>query len=73
MRKISRRELGTMAAALTAAPSAKLRAQAPESTYNGPLTGVSGLEGRQFDPVAHTLDRYAAASRRLRFPNRVFR
>jgi hypothetical protein len=66
MKKISRRELGALAASLAAARS--VAAQAPGATYAGPLTGVtSGLEGRQFDPVAYTVDRYAAAPRRLRF------
>src|SRR5580765_1106727 len=68
MKKISRRELGALAASLAAARSVAAHAQVPGATYAGPLTGVtSGLEGRQFDPVAYTIDRYAAAPRRLRF------
>jgi len=66
MKKISRRELGALAASLAAARS--VAAQAQGATYAGPLTGItSGLEGRKFDPVAYTVDRYAAAPRRLRF------
>jgi dienelactone hydrolase len=54
---------------MTAAAGVRLDAQAPApSGYIGPLTGVSkGLDDRQFDPVAYTRDRYAAAPRRLRF------
>jgi dienelactone hydrolase len=68
MKKISRRELGALAASLAAARSVATPAQAPGATYTGPLTGVtSGLEGRKFDPVAYTVDRYASAPQRLRF------
>src|SRR5580765_982952 len=72
MQKISRRELGALAAALAAARTAPTNAESqalPQpSSYEGPLTGVTrGLDGRRFDPVAYTVDRYAAAPRRLRF------
>jgi dienelactone hydrolase len=69
MSKISRRELGQMVAALTAAEALPrtAQAQAPTSSYIGPLTGVTGLEGRAFDPVAFTLDLYERAPRALQF------
>src|SRR5947207_2212553 len=74
MRKMSRRELGRMAAAMTAANAMPLDAQPPQPTSNyiGPLTGVtSGVEDRRFDPVVYARDRYAAAPRRLRFGART--
>src|SRR5436190_1681425 len=73
MKKISRRELGQMAATLTAARALPIAAQPPSSTeYIGPLTGIAaGLEGRGFDPVAYARDRYSAAPRRLRFKART--
>ena len=73
MTKLSRRELARLAAGMTAARAVRLEAQAPApSTYIGPLTGVEkGLEDRRFDPVAYTLDLYAAAPRRLRFQART--
>jgi dienelactone hydrolase len=73
MTKLSRRELARLAAGLTAARAVRLEAQAPApSAYVGPLTGVEkGLEDRRFDPVAYTLDLYAAAPRRLRFQART--
>jgi dienelactone hydrolase len=89
MRKLSRRELGQMAAAVTVTKALPLdaqqsgpfdsaedgpsgSAQGDPSNYIGPLTGVtSGIDGRRFDPVAYTLDRYAAAPRRLRFQART--
>ena len=66
MKKLSRRDLAHLATALAATPAP---AQAPAApAYIGPLTGVEkGMEGRRFDPVAYTLDLYAAAPRRLRF------
>jgi dienelactone hydrolase len=81
MKKLSRRELGQMAAAVTVAQALPLDAQGrPDqgspfdvaqggpSNYTGPLTGVtSGIDDRRFDPVAYTRDRYSAAPRRLRF------
>src|SRR4249920_3465262 len=73
MRKLSRRELGQMAAAVTVTTALPLDAQeSGPSGYIGPLTGVtSGIADRRFDPVAYTLDRYAAAPRRLRFQART--
>ena len=75
MRKISRRELARMAAALAAARALPLSAQTPTpSGYIGPLTGVTnGLDDRRFDPVVYTRDRYSAAPRRLRFQARTRR
>jgi len=86
MKKLSRRELGQMAAAVTVTKALPLdarpfdsaedgssgAAQGGASNYIGPLTGVtSGIDGRRFDPVAYTRDRYAAAPRRLRFQART--
>src|SRR2546428_436017 len=77
MRKLSRRELARMVAALGTTSAASvvralpLRVQTP-SGYIGPLTGITtGVDDRRFDPVAYTLDRYAAAPRRLRFHART--
>src|SRR4030081_1892152 len=69
MRKVSRRELTRMLAALPAMGAVPLGAQVPDpSGYIGPLTGITkGLDDRRFDPVAYTRDRYSAAPRRLRF------
>jgi len=70
MRKLSRRELGALAAGMAAAGSRTgARAQSPRRTsYIGPLTGMdTGLDGRGFDPVAYTKTLYDAAPRRLRF------
>jgi dienelactone hydrolase len=72
--KLSRRELGRLAAGITAAQAVRLEAQTPAtpSGYVGPLTGVTkGLEDRRFDPVAYTRDLYAAAPRQLRFRART--
>ena len=74
MPKLSRRELGRLAAALAVAPGVRTSAQqAPAPpTYTGPLTGIdSGLDDRQFDPVAFAHDLYATAPRRLRFQART--
>ena len=73
MIKLSRRELARLAAGLTAVRAVRLDAQAPAPpAYVGPLTGVEkGLEDRRFDPVAYTLDLYAAAPRQLRFQART--
>jgi len=62
-----------VAAGVTAARAMRIDAQAPAApAYVGPLTGVDkGLEDRRFDPVAFTLDLYAAAPRRLRFQART--
>jgi len=47
------------------------QAQAPPSSYIGPLTGVEkGIEDRRFDPVAYSRDLFAEAPRRLRFQAR---
>jgi hypothetical protein len=72
MKPVSRRELARLAAGLAAARALPAPAQAPAaSAYIGPLTGVEkGIEDRRFDPVAYTLDLYAAAPRRLRFQAR---
>ena len=68
MRKLSRRELARLAAALAATRAVPASAQATRSNYIGPLTGVTtGVDDRRFDPVAYTRDRYDAAPRRLRF------
>lgn len=75
MRKLSRRELARLAAGMTASYAVRLEAQetAPAG-YAGPLTGSEkGLEDRRFDPVAYTLELYAAAPRRLRFKARTRR
>ncbi len=74
MPKLSRRELGRLAAALAVAPGVRTSAQqAPAPpTYTGPLTGIdSGLDDRQFDPVAFAHELYATAPRRLRFQART--
>ena len=64
MKNVSRRELARLAAGLAAARAlpAQAPAQAPTvAAYIGPLTGVEkGIEDRRFDPVAYTLDLYAA-------------
>ena len=72
MKRVSRRELARLLAALPAVQGLPLGAQAkPSSGYIGPLTGVTtGLDDRGFDPVAFTRDLYAAAPRRLRFQAR---
>jgi dienelactone hydrolase len=69
MDKLSRRELGRLAAGVVTARALAPPTQPPaQPLYTGPLTGiVSGLEDRRFDPVAYTRDLYAAAPRRLRF------
>src|SRR5450432_3031710 len=69
MRRVSRRELGRMAVALTTARARQPGAQTPPSSgYIGPLTGITrGLDDRRFDPVAYTRDRYNDAPRRMRF------
>jgi dienelactone hydrolase len=68
MKKLSRRELGVLAAGVAAGATADLHAQATNPTYKGPLTGVdAGIDDRGFDPVAHARTLYDAAPRRLRF------
>jgi dienelactone hydrolase len=73
MNKMSRRELGRLAAGVTAARAHTLRAQAPaRSSYIGPLTGIeTSIEDRRFDPVAYIRDLYAAAPQSLRFQART--
>ena len=75
MRRVSRRDLGKLAAGIAAANAVPLDAQVPAvapSSYIGPLTGVtSGVSDRRFDPVTFTRDLYAAAPRRLRFQART--
>ncbi len=73
MTKLSRRELGRLAAAMTATRVAHLGAQTRQpSGYIGPLTGVtSGVDDRRFDPVQYARDRFSAAPRRLRFQART--
>jgi dienelactone hydrolase len=59
--RITRRQL----AALTAAMAAPAQQQ---SAYTGALDGLDGkVNAKGFDPVAWTLDRYAAAPMKLRF------
>ena len=72
MGKVSRRELGQLAAGLAVARALPLEAQlGPQTSYIGPLTGVEGLADRHFDPVAFARDVYAAAPRTLRFQART--
>ena len=73
MKKVTRRELGKLAAGLAATRAVSLRGQAPvRSSYIGPLTGVEkGLEDRKFDPVAYSRDLFAAAPQKLRFTART--
>ena len=77
MNKLSRRELGRLAAAVAAARVLPLQAQAQaptpaSSSYVGPLTGIAkGLDDRRFDPVLFARDLYAAAPRRLQFQART--
>jgi dienelactone hydrolase len=75
MNKMSRRQLGRVAAGLAATGAAPLRSQEralPSSGYIGPLTGVeAGVDDRRFDPVAYVRDLYAEAPRRLRFQART--
>jgi hypothetical protein len=75
MTLLSRREMARLVAGMAATRAMLANAQTPaESTYVGPLTGVDkGIEDRRFDPVAHTLDLYAEAPRRLRFQARTRR
>jgi dienelactone hydrolase len=60
-----------MATGLAAARAIPLTAQAPPSSYIGPLTDVTGVADRGFDPVAYTLGLYAEAPRQLRFRARA--
>jgi dienelactone hydrolase len=69
MFRFSRRKLFALAAGAGAATIARLDARqaAPATSYIGPLTGVTGLDDREFDPVVWARDTYAAAPRQLRF------
>jgi len=71
MKRYSRRDLARLTAIAALPRPAFPNPQDPtpntRPTYVGPLTGVGGLEGRRFDPVAYTIDLYAAAPRRLAF------
>ena len=73
MDKLSRRELGRLAAGLAAAQAVPVGAQeAARSSYEGPLTGIETRVGdRKFDPVVYTRERFAAGPRRLRFTART--
>src|SRR5262245_19988514 len=73
MRKMSRRELAQILAAVPALRAIPAGGQTPVSSgYVGPLTGVTGgINDRQFDPVVFSRDVYAAAPRRLRFNART--
>ena len=75
MSRLSRRELGRLAAAFAvAAPGvpATARQSPAQPAYIGPLTGVeSGLEDRQFDPVAFAHLLYSGAPRQLRFQSKT--
>jgi dienelactone hydrolase len=73
MTHLNRRDFARLAVGLTAARALPAGAQAPaSSSYIGPLTGVDkDLDGRRFDPVASTRDRYAQAPRQLRFEART--
>jgi dienelactone hydrolase len=75
MTVLTRRELARLAAGMAASHVLLAHAQTPAETgYAGPLTGADkGLADRHFDPVAHTLDLYDAAPRRLRFEARTRR
>jgi dienelactone hydrolase len=67
-KKLSRRELGLLAAGVAAGAKVPLGAQTTSATYIGPLTGIdSGIDDRGFDPVAYSQTLYDAAPRRLRF------
>src|SRR3954463_5450247 len=73
MKKLSRRDLGRLAAALTVSRGGQAGAQTPQhSGYIGPLTGITaGLEDRRFDPVLYARGRYNSAPRRLAFRART--
>src|SRR5262245_45545313 len=73
MRKMSRRELARILAALPALRAIPIGGQAPASSgYIGPLTGVTtGIDDRRFDPVVFSRDLYASVPRRLRFTART--
>lgn len=68
MKRVTRRELGKIAGGLAALRAVPLGAQTPSATpYIGPLTGVTGVGDRAFDPVAYSVGLFDEAPRRLRF------
>jgi len=67
MKRVTRRELGQLAAGLAAARGWPASAQPPAQKYIGPLTGVARLDDRGFDPVVSARNLYAQAARKLRF------
>jgi len=73
MDKLSRRELGRLAAGFAAVQAVPVGAQeAARSSYEGPLTGIENrVADRKFDPVVYTRELFAAAPRRLRFTART--
>ena len=72
MRKVSRRELGRLAAGIAAGSTLPAVQPSAAQTYIGPLTGVDkGIDDRRFDPVVYARELYAAAPRRLRFQART--
>jgi dienelactone hydrolase len=73
MDKMSRRELGRLAAGLAAVQALPLDAQeAARASYEGALTGIEDrVTDRQFDPVVYTHDLFASAPRRLRFASKT--
>lgn len=72
MIRLSRRKLFGLAAGASAAGIVRLDARqaAPPTSYIGPLTGVTGMDDRGFDPVVWARNTYAAAPRQLRFSAR---
>jgi hypothetical protein len=68
VKRVTRRELGKIAGGLAALRAVPLGAQTPSATpYIGPLTGVTGVGDRAFDPVAYSVGLFDEAPRRLRF------
>ncbi len=73
MKKLSRRELGVLAAGVVASRTDPVRAQTDrQPAYIGPLTGMEGRVADRFlDPVAFAREVYASAPRQLRFSSRT--
>ena len=70
--KVTRRQLGKIAGGLAAARAVPLASQGPSAaTYVGPLTGVTGVGDRAFDPVAYSVGLFDEAPRRLQFQART--
>jgi hypothetical protein len=68
VKRVTRRELGKIAGGLAALRAVPLGAQTPSATpYIGPLTGVTGVGDRAFDPVAYSVGLFDEEPRRLRF------